>query len=67
MNRFHLSSIVLIVFFICIEWMGRRSLFAIENLLIRKHFSVKLTFYIFLIVLMFLFYGKEQAFIYFQF
>ena len=59
--------IVLIVFFICIEWMGRRSLFAIENLLIRKHFSVKLTFYIFLIVLMFLFYGKEQAFIYFQF
>ncbi|PSG86526.1 MBOAT family O-acyltransferase [Aurantibacter aestuarii] len=59
--------ILLIVFFICIEWMGRRSLFAIENLLIKKHFSVKLAFYIFLIVLMFLFYGKEQAFIYFQF
>jgi alginate O-acetyltransferase complex protein AlgI len=59
--------IVLILFFISIEWVGRRSLFAIENLFIKKDFSIKLTFYIFLIVLMFLFYGKEQAFIYFQF
>ena len=59
--------IVLIVFFISIEWIGRRNLFATENLLIQRKFAFKLAFYIFLIILMFLFYGQEQEFIYFQF
>jgi D-alanyl-lipoteichoic acid acyltransferase DltB (MBOAT superfamily) len=59
---------VLVAFFIIVEWMGRRQKFAIENLLIKQSKFVKWSFYMLLISLVFIFNSeKEKAFIYFQF
>jgi D-alanyl-lipoteichoic acid acyltransferase DltB (MBOAT superfamily) len=56
----------LIVFFIIIEWLGRSSQFAIERLQFIPNY-VRWSFYFGLILLLFLFAGQEQEFIYFQF
>jgi D-alanyl-lipoteichoic acid acyltransferase DltB (MBOAT superfamily) len=60
--------IVLILFFIFIEWLGRRQQYAIENFLLRKHKVLRWGFYMVLIALTFVFNSEtEQEFIYFQF
>ncbi|WP_282069507.1 MBOAT family O-acyltransferase [Olleya namhaensis] len=62
------NVIVLVVFFIVIEWIGRRQKFAIEVLLIKKTRFVKWSFYMILIALIFVFSSEtQQEFIYFQF
>jgi alginate O-acetyltransferase complex protein AlgI len=58
---------LLITFFILIEWMGRAYQFPIEHIPKRIHPVFKWAFYFFLILLIFLFGGKQQEFIYFQF
>ena len=55
-----------LVFFIIIEWLGREKNYAIENLFLKNKF-LKYSFFILIGILIFIFQGKEQQFIYFQF
>lgn len=57
----------LIVFFICIEWFGRRNLYAIESLVLYKNRILKWMFFYLLVSMIFVFGGTQQNFIYFQF
>ena len=59
--------LILITFFIIIEWRGRMNEFAIAKLGFHKKRMVRLSFYFGIIFLIILFLGKEQQFIYFQF
>ena len=62
------NVIVLVVFFILLEWIGRRNQYAIEQFLRIKPRVVKWGFYMLLIFLLFVFRAKnQQEFIYFQF
>ncbi|MFN8309473.1 MAG: MBOAT family O-acyltransferase [Chitinophagales bacterium] len=57
---------VLLVFFFVTEWLGREGKFALESLS-RKSVAFRWAFYYFLVVLIFMFAGSGQQFIYFQF
>lgn len=60
--------ILLVLFFIVVEWLGRDSNFAIEQFISGKKKRVfRWSFYYLLIVLIIAFEGREQEFIYFQF
>ena len=59
-------TIILIVFFVFVEWLGRKNHFAIEKIFSRNA-TPRFLFYYLLAVLLFLYKGKEQTFIYFQF
>ena len=62
------NIIVLILFFVVMEWGGRRQFYAIETFLINKSRIVKWSFYMLIITLVFVFSSdKQQEFIYFQF
>lgn len=58
---------LLIIVFIIIEWLGREQQFAIANLENNLRKSFRWIFYFLIAFSIFLFNGKEQAFIYFQF
>ncbi|NRD23504.1 MBOAT family protein [Winogradskyella litoriviva] len=62
-----IETLVLIVFLVVIEWLGRETQYGIEKFGFKWPRSLRLGFYILLICLIFLFIGKEQEFIYFQF
>lgn len=59
-------SVFLCVFFI-IEWLGRKKQFPLEDLGIRWCKVIRWALYLGIALIIFLFSGKEQAFIYFQF
>jgi D-alanyl-lipoteichoic acid acyltransferase DltB (MBOAT superfamily) len=59
--------ILLIGFFLVIEWIGRREQYALAKFALRWPRALRWTFYYGLIVVMLLYMGKEQEFIYFQF
>jgi D-alanyl-lipoteichoic acid acyltransferase DltB (MBOAT superfamily) len=59
--------ILLIGFFLVIEWIGRREQYALAKFALRWPRPLRWTFYYGLIVVMLLYMGKEQEFIYFQF
>ena len=59
--------IPLLLFFIFIEWLGRRNDFGLQKLGLKWHQSVRWGFYILLVLIIVLLTGKEQEFIYFQF
>mgnify|MGYP001028239495 CR=1 FL=1 len=59
--------LVLLFLFILIEWAGRRQQYAIEKLWFRFPRIVRLFIYYVLVMIIFLYGGKEQEFIYFQF
>jgi alginate O-acetyltransferase complex protein AlgI len=61
------SLFALLIFFIIIEWLGRENQYAIQKLGFKWPKFFRLSFYYLLIVLIFVFMGKEQEFIYFQF
>ncbi len=61
------NTLLLILVFIIIEWIGRESQYAIENIGMKWKRPFRLVFYYALIVAIFWFAGKEQQFIYFQF
>jgi len=63
---FPTTILILVLFFILIEWLGRSNEYAIENVDVLKK-PIRWSFYVLLIVLMFAFTGEEQQFIYFQF
>jgi alginate O-acetyltransferase complex protein AlgI len=61
------AGIALVLFFIIIEWMGREQQYALAIFGGRWHRIARWAFYYILIIAIFLFIGKEQQFIYFQF
>lgn len=58
---------VLIVIFTLIEWSGRRQLYAIEKMWLAYPKFVRWLIYYVIVMIIFLYGGKEQEFIYFQF
>ena len=63
---FPTTILALLVFFLLVEWLGRANEYAIEKADVLKK-PLRWAFYFFLIIIMFLFTGEEQQFIYFQF
>jgi D-alanyl-lipoteichoic acid acyltransferase DltB (MBOAT superfamily) len=67
-GRFKALFIVCIIMaFLCIEWFGRKDEFAIQYLGIKRKRTLRYAMYYTIIIAIFLFYVKEQQFIYFQF
>lgn len=63
-----LNLFILILFFVVIEWQGRRQQYALEDLLVKQHMVFRWAFYIVLIGITFVFSSQmNQEFIYFQF
>lgn len=60
-------TLVLVFIFVLIEWRGRENNYAIENIALRWNRTVRWSYYLFLIFLIFWFQGDKQEFIYFQF
>lgn len=60
-------AIFLIAIFMLIEWLGREQQYALAKLGLAWRKPVRWAFYYVLIIAVFLFMGKEQQFIYFQF
>jgi len=60
-------QILLVLFFIVIEWMGRQQQFAIATLGNQKPKVMRYAFYYLLILMIVVFNGNSQQFIYFQF
>jgi len=58
---------VLIAFLMTIEWFGRENRYGIETTFLKKPAVLRWGFYYLIITMMFIFSGKEQQFIYFQF
>jgi D-alanyl-lipoteichoic acid acyltransferase DltB (MBOAT superfamily) len=61
------NLILLIMFFVLVEWFGREGQFAISHIGIKWKRPIRYAFYYAIIITIFLFGGKEQQFIYFQF
>lgn len=57
----------LLLFFIILEWLGRENQYALERFGFKYPKMIRISFYYLIIVLLFIFMGKEQEFIYFQF
>ena len=67
-NRTHaFETLVLIGLLVIIEWKGRSNQFGIEKFGFSWNRNLRLGFYLLMVCLIFLFLGKEQEFIYFQF
>ncbi len=66
-KRRALKIVILIGFFILIEWKGRENQYAIANLGLNWKRPLRYAMYYSMIIAMFLLGGKEQQFIYFQF
>lgn len=63
-----LTVILLIVFFIIVEWIGRKEQFAIARIGLNWHWLYRWTFYAFIVFLIGMYIpGNETPFIYFQF
>jgi alginate O-acetyltransferase complex protein AlgI len=62
-----LPTIILVCVFIFIEWIGREQQYAIANLGLKWKSPIRYTMYYTIIVVIILFGGKGQQFIYFQF
>ncbi len=62
-----LLTLIFILFFMLIEWRGRESQYAIEKFGLSRSRFVRIAFYYILIMMIFLFAGSYQEFIYFQF
>lgn len=61
------TIILLIVVFVIIEWIGRKSAYSIEKMGLSWHRVPRYGFYYAIIFSIFLFGGRQQEFIYFQF
>ena len=57
----------LLLFFFIIEWLGRENNYAIEKIFYQKPKIIRSFFYYLLLVLIFVYLGSNQEFIYFQF
>jgi hypothetical protein len=61
------TLMVLLLIFVFIEWMGREQQYALAHIVANWSHPSKFALYYVLIFAIFLFGGKEQQFIYFQF
>lgn len=61
-----IPTLILIGFFMIVEWFGREHKYAIE-FIFEKHKYLKWGFYYLVLILIFVFAGSSQEFIYFQF
>ncbi|MNY60741.1 hypothetical protein D3C86_1973340 [compost metagenome] len=59
--------LLFLLLFIVLEWKGRRDDFAIQKTGFKQNKVLRRVFYILLALIIVLFAGKEQEFIYFQF
>jgi D-alanyl-lipoteichoic acid acyltransferase DltB (MBOAT superfamily) len=59
--------LLLVAAFFCVEWLGRENPYAIAKMGLRWPKPVKWAFYYGIVVAIFVFTGKDQQFIYFQF
>lgn len=62
-----LMTIILIFIFVLVEWIGRSGKYALSNIDVVKSRSVRWIFYVLLVIIMIIFQGTQQDFIYFQF
>ena len=62
-----LQVMLMIIFFILIEWLGRGGEHALSNLGTKYPSFLRRGFYVLVVLLIAMFIGKEQQFIYFQF
>ncbi len=62
-----LFTLFLVAIFILIEWRGRNNEYAIEKLLLYRNKRLRWTFYLLLAMMILVFQGEQQEFIYFQF
>lgn len=62
-----LITVLLIVVFILIEWRGRRQQYAIADIGLKWKRPLRWSLYYVIVMVIFLFAGKQQQFIYFQF
>lgn len=62
-----ITTVLLILIFVIIEWLGREGEYAISGIDYFKTRIVRWFFYLAICMLIFLFQGKQQEFIYFQF
>lgn len=60
-------SILLIIFFVFIEWLGREGQYAISGINVFEKRIFRWAIYLSICLLIFIFRGKQQEFIYFQF
>ncbi len=60
-------TLVLVVLFIIIEWLGREHQYALARIFSKKSRVFRLAFYYLLLIIIFIFAGSNQEFIYFQF
>lgn len=65
-DLFPSSIVLLVLFFIVVEWLGRTGEYAIEKIGFMNK-PLRWSFYLLIIILMFSFTGEQQEFIYFQF
>ena len=63
----NIAIIILTILFVIVEWFGRESKYAIENLGVNWNKSLRWSMYYAIVFMIFYFTGKEQQFIYFQF
>jgi D-alanyl-lipoteichoic acid acyltransferase DltB (MBOAT superfamily) len=66
-NMHYIVALLLVAFFMIIEWMGRRNDYALRKMFLQVATPVRWTAYYFFVVCIFLFFGREKQFIYFQF
>lgn len=62
-----LITLISVFILILFEWYGRKSQYAIENFGKQRHSFLRWSFYFILALIILLFYGNEEEFIYFQF
>ena len=62
-----LEITVLLIFFLIIEWIGRREQYAIEKTVLKINYALRWSFYLLLLVMIFTFGKDSNEFIYFQF
>ncbi len=67
MEKVGLIILILISFFIAIEWLGREQQFAIANFGLRWKTPVRWSLYYSIIIIIVMYGGRQQQFIYFQF
>lgn len=66
-SAFCAPTLILVVFFLIVEWLGREQQYALARILPNKPRVFRLAFYYLLLVIIFVFAGFNQEFIYFQF
>jgi D-alanyl-lipoteichoic acid acyltransferase DltB (MBOAT superfamily) len=63
-----IATLLLLIFFVIIEWKGRRGLYGIEKLFLNRNRALRWSFYIFIVFLLGMFAKTDETpFIYFQF